>query len=258
MNYDKIYNQIIDKSKKERRKKKKGCYYEKHHIIPKCLGGLDNIDNITLLTAREHFICHRILHILNPNNFKLFMAFEMMCNVNDSKNQYRYTPSSRVIEYIKIEHSKRMSGENNIKYWKGKKRILPSVTQKTKNKISKSLKDHNVSEETKEKIRIKNKGKKPWNKDKKLQPLSEEHKRKISISNKNKIVSEETKEKLRIANKGQISWNKGRTTPEEVKIKIGKANKKRKVKYIKCLYCNREIPASNYYQWHGEKCKNKK
>lgn len=36
-------------------------YSEKHHIIPKCLGGSNDISNIVSLTAREHFICHLLL-----------------------------------------------------------------------------------------------------------------------------------------------------------------------------------------------------
>lgn len=36
-------------------------YTEKHHIIPTSLGGLNVKDNVVRLTAREHFVCHKIL-----------------------------------------------------------------------------------------------------------------------------------------------------------------------------------------------------
>ena len=36
-------------------------YYEKHHIIPKSLGGTNEKENLVSLTAREHFICHLLL-----------------------------------------------------------------------------------------------------------------------------------------------------------------------------------------------------
>ena len=58
MNYLKIYENIIEKSKKENRKKENGIYYEKHHIVPKCMGGSDDTENLIILTAREHFIAH--------------------------------------------------------------------------------------------------------------------------------------------------------------------------------------------------------
>lgn len=36
-------------------------YYEKHHIIPKCMKGGNSKKNITHLTGREHFIAHLLL-----------------------------------------------------------------------------------------------------------------------------------------------------------------------------------------------------
>ena len=41
MNYQKIYNQIIERAKTRQLE----GYKEKHHILPRCMGGLD-IDNI--------------------------------------------------------------------------------------------------------------------------------------------------------------------------------------------------------------------
>lgn len=46
-------------------------YFEKHHIIPKCLGGTNDFSNLVCLTAREHFICHLLLvKITTGNNNK--------------------------------------------------------------------------------------------------------------------------------------------------------------------------------------------
>lgn len=36
-------------------------YYEKHHIIPKCVGGEDKPNNYVLLTYREHIKAHYLL-----------------------------------------------------------------------------------------------------------------------------------------------------------------------------------------------------
>lgn len=36
-------------------------YTERHHIIPKSLGGNNTKNNLVRLTAKEHFICHRLL-----------------------------------------------------------------------------------------------------------------------------------------------------------------------------------------------------
>ena len=41
MNHQKIYDNLIKKVKSEYRVKYKGIYYENHHIIPRCLSGVD-------------------------------------------------------------------------------------------------------------------------------------------------------------------------------------------------------------------------
>ena len=66
------------------------------------MGGSDEKENLVNLTAREHFICHRLLVQIHPSNNKLKFALWAMCNMK-SKRQSRYTPSSRIYESIKIE-----------------------------------------------------------------------------------------------------------------------------------------------------------
>jgi len=51
MNYHKIYNQIIY----DPRNNILTGYIEKHHIIPKSLGGSNASDNIVRLSCRQHF-----------------------------------------------------------------------------------------------------------------------------------------------------------------------------------------------------------
>jgi len=76
MDYTKIYNDICTRG--QSRKLPKDIYSEKHHIIPKCMGGLDDLDNITILTAREHFIAHSLLCKIYPTNYKLAHALYTM------------------------------------------------------------------------------------------------------------------------------------------------------------------------------------
>lgn len=75
MNYHKIYQNIIDKAISLNRSKKESTYYENHHIIPRCIGGNDDKDNLVLLTAKEHFISHLLLVKIYPDNNKLKFAF---------------------------------------------------------------------------------------------------------------------------------------------------------------------------------------
>ena len=76
-------------------------YTEKHHIIPKSLGGDNSSENIAILTAREHFICHLLLTrmVIGKAKQKMFYALHAMSHL---LNENRYI-SSRVAEMTKIE-----------------------------------------------------------------------------------------------------------------------------------------------------------
>jgi hypothetical protein len=93
MNYQRIYDQIIDRAKQ----RKLQGYIERHHIVPKCLGGSDDTNNLVELTAREHFLCHHLLTKIHPGNNKIFFAFWAMCTLKTEK-QERYVPSSKLYE----------------------------------------------------------------------------------------------------------------------------------------------------------------
>ena len=101
MNYQRIYDQIIDRAKKENKLYGKGTYYERHHIIPKCMGGEGRVEqwkthpNIVVLTPREYFICHWLLCRIYPENKKLAHAFWFMSKQNAPTQQRDYIVSSR-------------------------------------------------------------------------------------------------------------------------------------------------------------------
>ena len=95
MDYKKIHDKIIDRAKNRVLE----GYVEKHHIIPKCMNGTNEPNNLVKLTAREHFLIHWLLHEMYPDNTDLKYAFWSMCR--NSNNQQRYKPSSRIYEYAK-------------------------------------------------------------------------------------------------------------------------------------------------------------
>jgi hypothetical protein len=95
MNYQRIYDQIIDRAKS----RKLEGYREKHHIIPKCLGGTNEKQNLVELTAREHFVCHQLLIFIYPRSKKIAYALWGMCNQTTSLNNIRkYRVSSRAYQ----------------------------------------------------------------------------------------------------------------------------------------------------------------
>jgi len=130
MNYQKIYDNIIVQAKLECRKKKNGIYYESHHILPKCLGGNNLKQNKILLTAREHYICHKLLTYIYKGNRKIVCAFHLMTFMNKKK----YILTSREYAYAReLMQLTPMSEETKQKYKKPQ-------TEETKEKIRNSLK----------------------------------------------------------------------------------------------------------------------
>ena len=106
--YLKWYYSIIDKAKAETRKKYQGIYYEKHHIIPKSIGGKNSSDNLVLLTAREHYICHLLLVkiVEDKNKYKMMCALHYLNSRGTGLNQ-KY--NSKLYEYHRKAFIERMS-----------------------------------------------------------------------------------------------------------------------------------------------------
>jgi hypothetical protein len=82
-------------------------YSEKHHIIPKSLGGNNSIDNIVKLTAREHYICHLLLTKMTEglNRHKMLHAAVAFKNWASSKHERLFVINSKIYEKIKKDRS---------------------------------------------------------------------------------------------------------------------------------------------------------
>ncbi len=171
MNYQKHYNKLIDRATNRLLE----SYTEKHHIIPKCMDGSNDIENIVQLTAREHFVAHLLLAKIHGG--KLWHAANMMSNFKKytSKN-YTWVKENHALEISKSmigrvawnkgipcsEEQKRKQSEK----MKGKPGPHGSQTKEHKRKISEKLKGNTNGR---------------GNKGKKRKPLSKEHRRNISV-----------------------------------------------------------------------------
>lgn len=108
-------------------------YSENHHILPKSLfpEHKDNSDNIIALTAKEHYLAHRILLRVFPKSIEMFYAFWCMCNGwQNTKDHKRHIPfvSSRLYSELKLvrslETSKRMQANNHLASQEVKDKII--------------------------------------------------------------------------------------------------------------------------------------
>lgn len=116
------YFDIINKSKS----RSVSGYTEKHHIIPKSLGGSNSKSNIVALTAREHFICHRLLTKMVTSEFKSKMVYALWIMNAGNKKQYRSRMTSTLYEKIKTEYAELVR----------QKRVGNKLSEETKQKIS--------------------------------------------------------------------------------------------------------------------------
>lgn len=222
------YHQIVKYYKDLDLRKSKDFYTEDHHIIPVCIGGLDEKDNLVRVPARVHFILHWMLCKIYKID-KFIYAWNMM-NASSSK-QNRY--NSKSYQYARSAFSK----ERKTKSSWNKGKVL---SQTHRSNISKSNIGKVMSIDTKKKI----------SKSKTGQCHSKESKDKISLSckgkNLGKPVSNETKVKLSIANSGYIH-------KQEAKDKI--KNWANSLPAVQCPHCNKIGKGGAMKQHHFNNCK---
>lgn len=106
-------------------------YQERHHIIPKCLGGSDDSDNLIYLYAQEHYYAHKLLALENKTNNNLQYAWWNMCQCTQN-GQRVYNISADEYALARQNFSNVMK---NNQYAKGLK-----MSEETRAKMSKSHK----------------------------------------------------------------------------------------------------------------------
>lgn len=111
--YSKIYFSVI----RNARERVIQGYTERHHVIPKSFGGGNDPTNLVDLTAKEHFVCHRLLvkMTIGHERTKMLKALWRMSSANkqmsrtltsaqyavakractEAASLYRHSPESR-------------------------------------------------------------------------------------------------------------------------------------------------------------------
>lgn len=155
MNYQLIYDNLVNKainrqSEKEQNMIENGTaiiknekfvpliknqeYIEKHHIIPRCLGGTDDKSNLVEFTYREHYIAHYLLYKIekakneqSENLQKIASAFFITMKGNNGKrntNSRTYEFSKKIFIEETKEFNKTEEGKAKIKKAAKKRRDL--------------------------------------------------------------------------------------------------------------------------------------
>lgn len=106
MDYGKHYNNLISRARN--RKLVGRC--ERHHIIPKCMGGSNHRSNLVDLSYKEHIVAHLLLTKMYPDHPKLICAAQRMTNGSNAK-RYGWV-REQFAEYMSISQT----GSNNNQY----------------------------------------------------------------------------------------------------------------------------------------------
>lgn len=150
-------------------------YTEKHHIIPKCLGGSNSKSNIVVLTPKQHYICHLLLTKMTEgkDKSKMLMAAWAM-GILQSKKHQRYKMNSTTFARLREEALKNPDRIKNLQEknkkeknpFFGKKQSLEARQKMSNAKKGKTSGENNSffgkshSEETKARISASKKGRK--------------------------------------------------------------------------------------------------
>ena len=218
--YCKIYYNIILRAKS----RTLSGYKEKHHIIPRCMGGTDVSDNLVELTAREHFICHLLLIRMTTDLIQQKLVFAAWQQSRPSLyKEIRVT--SRVYEYLRKKLSETYTGKKRAPFseqWKENMR-----------KGAKTRKKVEYSEERIAKIRA------------------------LGASTKGKKLSSEHREKI-----GRSVTGESTGDPEVVALRKAKRSKDSSDRFTgvpkvrcSCVYCKTEITVNILPRFHGDNCK---
>lgn len=143
--YSKCYFSIINKA--QSRNIGEIDHFERHHIIPKSMGGDNSSTNIVRLTPREHFVCHLLLPKMTTglHRYKMVHAIWQMsiCDPNGK----RYKPNSNTYETLKKQRReilKSRRGSDHPNFGKKTNRTSDTFTEEWKQNISSIKKLQNV------------------------------------------------------------------------------------------------------------------
>jgi hypothetical protein len=117
MNYSAHYDRLIARA----RVRELTGYRERHHVLPRCMGGGDELENIVRLTAEEHYVAHQLLVKMHPRMSGLVWAALRLARGCRGNKAYGWLRR----RYSKARSGKQMSLETKAKisaYGKGREK----------------------------------------------------------------------------------------------------------------------------------------
>lgn len=152
MDYHRIYGEFIaDRLTKQ---PVKPTYFEKHHIVPRSLGGGDDRKNIVRLSARDHYFAHCCLAKIHGG--KMWSALFAMANMTKVDASASYFLKARMVEVAR-KQAAIVRSENMTALWASgefsRKRVYGPISEYHRSRLTKALTGRGKSAESIEKQR---------------------------------------------------------------------------------------------------------
>jgi hypothetical protein len=110
MDYSRIYRAFI--ADRRRIEPTLEGYTEKHHILPRALGGGDDAENLIRLTAGDHFFAHLLLAKIHGGKMWSPVAFM----VGGDRNNWKPVQSRRTYDWVKAGLARSKMGEGAYQF----------------------------------------------------------------------------------------------------------------------------------------------
>lgn len=156
MNYAAHYDRLISRA----RTRVLLGYRERHHVLPRCMGGSDAPENIVALTAEEHYVAHQLLIKMHPSSVGLATAAARMSKRCTGNKSFGWLRRRNAAAVSKLNRGREMSAEFRANVSARKRGVKRSAESVEKSVASRMARGYRHSDATREKISAKAKGRK--------------------------------------------------------------------------------------------------
>lgn len=193
-------------------------YKERHHVLPKCMGGGNEPSNLVDLTPEEHYVAHQLLVKMHPSVNGLVLSAIRMARQCTSNKAYGWLRR----RYAKWRTGRAATADTRVRMSLGQ--TGRKHKQETKDKIrAANLRNGNMprmTDERRRELAAKTRGIK-------RAPFTAEHRAKIGASSKGRVFSAEARAKISAAVRSRI-YTPEKEAARRAKIAASKRGVKRK------------------------------
>ena len=183
MNYAAHYSHLIARA----RGRVLVGYRERHHVLPSCMGGGNEPENLVALTAEEHYVAHQLLVRIHPDIPGLVHAAVWMAKQCTGNKAYGWLRQRHALAVSAARLGKQFSKEHLANMSAARRGRVLSPEHRAN--MSATLRGRALSPETRAKISTARIGR----------VFSPEHRAKLSAANIGRKHSAETRAKMSAA-----------------------------------------------------------